>query len=123
MVSALGELRIMTSNFKKENFENESKSLSDADSNDSLGFLDTEMMNENVFGPNIPEDDKPTVTRVMEKMASLWEQKKNNRVRVIQHWRLMRMTEKIKLLKHHNQAYLKLLKLSRKPFSAFYKIR
>lgn len=81
------------------------------------------MMNDSVFGPDIPEDDKPTVTKVIEKMASLWEQKKNNRVKVLQHWRLMRMCKKMKLLKEHNHAYMTLFKLSRKPLLAFYLIK
>lgn len=121
LAKTIFDLRLMLANSRTDATSFKS-ALSRADSVDSLGFLDTDVMNESVFGPNIPDDKKPVVTKVMEKMASLWEQKKNNRVRVLQHWRIMRMTEKLKLLKSHNQAYLKLLKLSRKPYNAFFTI-
>lgn len=96
---------------------------SNGDSEDSLGFLDSTDMNESLFGPKIPEEKKPSVTRIMEKMAYLWEQKQSNRSRLFERWRVIRLSEKIKLLKNNNRAYLILQKLCRKRLNHFFDIK
>jgi hypothetical protein len=56
-------------------------------------------------------------------MAGLQDQKQNTRIRVLEHWRLVRLSEKFKLLKRHNQAHLTLLKIFQKANHCFFDIR
>lgn len=89
---------------------------------DSLNFLEAEGIGHRHLGPVIPEKDKPTIIQVLEKLELLWEQKKFNRIHVLQHWRLARLSERLKQTKSHMAANYKLIDIFRKPLTNFYRI-
>lgn len=92
------------------------------DDDDSLNFLEADGIGTRHLGPIIPEKDKPTMIQVLEKLELLWEQKKFNRIQVMQHWRLVRLSERLKQTKSHMAANFKLIELFKKPLTNFYRI-
>jgi hypothetical protein len=89
---------------------------------DSLNFLEADQIGNKHFGPVIPEKDRATVIQVLEKLELLWEQKKFNRIHVLQNWRLVRLSERLKQTKNHMSANLILLEVFKKPLNNFYRI-
>jgi hypothetical protein len=89
---------------------------------DSLNFLETEELGNKQIGPVIPDAARAGLARTLEKLGGLWEQKRHNRVSVIQSWRLNRLNERLKITKRHNLANIRILSLFKKPLFNFYRI-
>lgn len=89
---------------------------------DSLNFLEADGIGHKHLGPVIPEKDRATMMQVLEKLELLWEQKKFNRIHMLQNWRLVRLSERLKQIKSHMAANYKLQELLRKPLTSFYRI-
>lgn len=70
--------------YKDPNDPDNSEKFSDED--DNFEFNNKDYLPP-VFGPNIPEEKKPLVKKVIEKIASLYDQKQTRRQQVLQRWR------------------------------------
>ena len=89
---------------------------------DSLNFLNPDDIGTKMFGPEIPEKDRASVARTLEKLGGLWEQKKHNRIGVIQSWRLQRLNERLRITKRHSAANMRIMAVFKKPLHNFYRI-
>jgi hypothetical protein len=76
-----------------------------------------------MLGPHIPAERRMVLSQIIEKMASVWKEKKSNKGAIIQRWRILRLSEKLKMLGNQNLAYMYLCKIFDKRRNAFYKIR
>lgn len=108
--------------YKDPNDKEESGNLS-KDIDDSFEFLKPNALNQNLFGPEIPENLKPTIIKVLEKISTFHDQKVANRIELISKWRLLRLAHKTEQLKAQVPALLTIQKYLRNKFNSFYALR
>ena len=77
---------------------NEKADIEHSDIDDSIDFMNSHLKKK-IFGVDIPEKDKSTVTKVLEKLSALQDQKIQNRVEILNKWRYLRLANKIQQFK------------------------
>jgi hypothetical protein len=102
----------------KDDYEEHSES----DDDHSLDFLSHNDASSKILGPQIPTERRMVLAQIIQKMAAVWKEKKNNKSSIIQRWRLIRLSERLKHLKETNQGYFKLNKIFDKRYNALFKI-
>ena len=108
--------------YRDPNDEEKSDKLSE-DIDESFSFINSHQLNQNLFGPEIPEKLKPVIIKVLEKISTLYDQKLTNRVQLISKWRYLTLKKQIKSLKKQSTAIHTIHKYFLKKYSYFYKLR
>lgn len=96
--------------------------LSD-DIDESFDFASTHKLNQNLFGPEIPEKLKPVITKVLEQISTFHDQKHANRIQLISKWRYLRLAHQVEKLKRQAPALNTLQKYLLRKYGIFYKLR
>jgi hypothetical protein len=91
---------------------------SDGDSIEFMGTVETEK----VLGPHIPTEHRLIVAQALQKMGSLWNEKKQQKGSIIQDWRLKTASIKTGALKKYNQAFFNLHTIFQRRRNNFFKI-
>ena len=94
-----------------------------SDDDNSLEIFDGADSASKMLGPYIPTERRMIIAQILEKMASAHREQKSNKVNLIMNWRLIRLNEKVKLLKNHNLGYEVLAKIIDRRRCSFYKIK
>lgn len=94
-----------------------------SDDDNSLEIFDGADSASKMLGPYIPTERRMIIAQILEKMASAHREQKSNKVNLIMNWRLIRLNEKVKLLKDHNLGYEVLAKIIDRRRCSFYKIK
>lgn len=94
-----------------------------SDDDNSLEIFDGADSASKMLGPYIPTERRMIIAQILEKMASAHREQKSNKVNLIMNWRLIRLNEKVKLLKDHSLGYEVLSKIIDRRRCSFYKIK
>ncbi len=94
----------------------------ESEDENSLDFLEPVDSASKILGPTIPTERRMVLGQIIQKMASVWKEKKNTKMQIFQNWRLARLNEKIVLMGRFNQGYGTLNKIFDKRFNAFFKL-
>lgn len=85
------------------------------ESDDSLNFLDSSDLGTKTLGPVIPENKRGMMSGVMERLSNIFERKQANRINMLQNWRIVRLSERIKMERCHSKANAIIISLFKKP--------
>lgn len=96
--------------------------LSD-DIDESFDFASTHKLNQNLFGPEIPEKLRPVITKVLEQISTFHDQKLANRIQLISKWRYLRLANQVEKLRRQAPALNTLQKYLLRKYGIFYKLK
>ena len=83
----------------------------ESEDENSLEFMDA-LGHEKVIGPYVPTENRIIIAQTLQKMESLWNEKKQIKASALLEWRLKTAYQKLGQVKNHNDALFALHKLS-----------
>jgi hypothetical protein len=118
---AIKGFSLMRAAGKKDESDQGIDNSDESDDDNSIEFLGS-VETEKVLGPHIPAEHRLIVAQALQKMGSLWNEKKQKKGSIIQDWRLKASNKKIGEMKNYSQALFSLHKIFQKRKNYFFKI-